>query len=347
MKTSQMTNAILITGGTGFLGSHLVKLLAADPAVAPRLRVLTHSGAPAWLRDLGVRLVDGSVTSADAVARALEGVSEIYHLAGLVSHLAGDAHRMYSVHVDGTRVVCEAAVRAGVRRIVMASTSGTIAVSRREEDVADEGSPTPMELITRWPYYASKHYQEETARRACGDKVELVTLNPSLLMGPGDDRLSSTRFVVQFIARDIALMPAGGVNIVDARDVAALLPVAMARGTAGERYLVGAVNWSFRDLFGRLERLTKIAGPKLKISGELPTWGARAQAALWKHLGRKVAVEPTSVDMAQYFWYFDAGKAARELGFSPRDPVDTLFDTVNYVRQNLLGNRAFSQAAAS
>jgi dihydroflavonol-4-reductase len=346
MKSADMTNAILITGGTGFLGSHLVKLLAADPAVAPRLRVLVHSAAPAWLRELGVRLVEGSVTSAETLARALDGVSEIYHLAGLVSHLPGDAHRMYSVHVDGTRLVCEAAARAGVRRIVMASTSGTIAVSRREEDIADEGSPTPIDLITRWPYYASKHYQEETARRACRDKVELVTVNPSLLLGPGDDRLSSTRFVVQFLGREIMLMPAGGTNVVDARDVAALLPVAMARGTAGERYLVGAVNWSFRDLFGRLERLTKVAGPKLKIGGELPHWGARAQAALWKGLGRKVPVEPTSVDMAQFFWYFDAGKAARELGFSPRDPADTLRDTVNYVRQHLLGNRAFSQPAA-
>lgn len=337
---------VLITGGTGFLGSHLVKLLAADAAVAPRLRVLVHSAAPAWLRGLGVRVVEGSVTTPDSLARAVDGASEIYHLAGLVSHLASDAHRMYSVHVDGTRLLCEAAVRAGVRRIVMASTSGTVAVSRREDDIADEDSPTPIDLIGRWPYYASKHYQEETARRACGDKVELVTLNPSLLLGPGDDRLSSTRFIVQFIARDVTLMPAGGTNVVDARDVAALLPVAMARGAAGERYLVGAVNWSFADLFGRLERLTKISGPKVKISGDLPHWASRAQAAVWKGLGRKVAVEPTSVDMAQHFWYFDAGKAARDLGFSPRDPADTLRETVNYIRHNLLGNKAFTAAAA-
>ncbi|HXJ21898.1 MAG TPA: NAD-dependent epimerase/dehydratase family protein, partial [Polyangia bacterium] len=115
------SNAILVTGGTGFLGSHLVKSLAADPAVAPRLRVLVNSSTPAWLRELGVRLVEGSVTSPESVAKAVEGVSEIYHLAGFVSHLASDAHRMYSVHVDGTRLVCDAAVKAGVRRIVMAS----------------------------------------------------------------------------------------------------------------------------------------------------------------------------------------------------------------------------------
>ena len=184
---------------------------------------------------------------------------------------------MYAVHVDGTRLLCEAAAHAGVKRIVMASTSGTVAVSRRADDIADEDTPTPVELVSRWPYYASKLYQEETARRACGDKVELVTVNPSLLLGPGDDRLSSTRPVLQFLAREIALMPAGGLNVVDARDVAALLPVAMARGTAGARYLLGAVNWTFAEFFGRLERLTKIAAPKLKILGRASRSSRRAR----------------------------------------------------------------------
>ena len=166
-------------------------------------------------------------------SRAVAGVDQIYHLAGMVSHKAADAHRMYAVHVDGTRLVCEAAARAGVTRIVMASTSGTVACSRSADDVADEGTPTPVDIISRWGYYASKLYQEGAARRACGDKVELVTVNPSLLLGPGDYRLSSTRPVLQFLAREILLMPAGGLNVVDARDVAALLPVAMARGTPG------------------------------------------------------------------------------------------------------------------
>jgi dihydroflavonol-4-reductase len=340
------TSAItLVTGGTGFLGTHLLRLLAAEGREPARVRVLVQAAPPPWLRALGVEIVTGSVTSADDVARALDGVGAVYHLAGLVSHLPADAHRMYAVHVEGTRLVCEAAARVGVRRIVMASTSGTIAISRRADDRADEETPTPIELVTRWPYYASKLYQEEAARRACGDRVELVTLNPSLLLGPGDDRLSSTRPILQFLARDIALMPAGGLSVVDARDVAALLPVAMERGTAGARYLVGAVNWTFAELFGRLERLTKIAAPKVKISGELPFWASRAQASLFRQLGRRVPVEPQSVEMAQYFWYFDSGKAARDLGFVPRDPADTLRDTVTYIRQHLLGSDVFVRAA--
>jgi dihydroflavonol-4-reductase len=346
-KEKETRPVILVTGGTGFLGAHLVRMLASQNKA--RLRVLVHSAPPAWLKDRAneVEIVSGSVTSPDDVARIVAGVDQIYHLAGMVSHKASEAHRMYAVHVDGTRLVCEAAVRAGVSRIVNVSTSGTVAVSRRADDVADEETPAPVEIISRWAYYASKLYQEETARRACGDKVELVTVNPSLLLGPGDDRLSSTRPIVQFLAKEILLMPAGGLNVVDARDVAAMLPVVMARGTAGSRYLLGAVNWTFAEFFGRLERLTKISGPKVKINGAFPHLAARAQAAVFEKMGRRVPVDPESVEMAQYFWYLDAGKAARDLGWVPRDPADTLRDTVDYIRERVLGSGAFKKSAVA
>jgi dihydroflavonol-4-reductase len=336
----------LVTGGTGFLGAHLVSGLARSARGAARdLRVLVQSAPPAWLGELGVEVVRGSVMKAEDVARAVEGVGRVYHLAGMVSHKPSDGHRMYAVHVDGTRLLCEAAVKAGVKRIVMSSTSGTIAASTRADDMPDEDSPAPLEVIARWPYYTSKLYQEETARRVCADKVELVTVNPSLLLGPGDDRLSSTRPVLQFLSREILMTPPGGVNFVDARDVAALLPVAMDRATPGERYLVGGYNWTFEELFGRLERLTKVAAPRLRSRGPLPLLATRAQAAIYRHWGRRVPVEPQSVEMAEHFWYFDSGKAARELGFEPRDATDTLFDTVKYIRAHILANDAFAKPA--
>lgn len=332
---------ILITGATGFLGGHLVRELCRLGAPG-QIRALVQAAPPAWLTALGVEIVKGSVTAAAEMSRAVEGVDRIYHLAGFVSHTPADGHRMYAVHVEGTRVVCEAAVRAKARRVVMASTSGTVAVSRRADEQPDETSPTPMEIVSRWPYYASKVYQEEAARRACGDKIELVMLNPSLLLGPGDDRLSSTRPVLSFLAREIALIPTGGFNFVDARDAAALFPVAMERGTPGERYLVGGHNLTFAEFLGRLERLSKVPGPRLKVPGKLPLLATRAQAALFRHWGRKPPLEPQSVEMAEYFWYFSSSKAARELGFIPREATETLFDTVTYVRRHFLGNTALS-----
>jgi len=336
--------SILVTGATGFLGAHLVRALVAR-GLGP-VRAMQSSAPPAWLAQLGVEVVRGSVTSPDDVKRALVGVDRVYHLAGQVSMKPADAHRMYQIHVDGTRILCRAAAEVGVRRIVMSSTSGTIAVSKRPDAGLDESSPAPVELIARWPYYASKLYQEEAARRACRDKVELVMLNPSLLLGPGDDRLSSTRTVLQFLGREIAMIPPGGLNFVDVRDVADAFLTAMERGAVGDRYLLGAVNWTFSEYFGRLERLTKVPGPLLKGRGNLTLWAAHAQAAVYKGLGRTAPIDPAAVDMASHYWYFESAKAVRELGWTPRDATDTLHDTVRYIRDNFLGgHKALARAS--
>jgi dihydroflavonol-4-reductase len=329
----------LVTGGTGFLGSHLVRLLVAEGV--KDVRVMATS-APTWLEELGVEAVRGSVTSAGDVARAVEGVGEIYHLAGRVSRGPEDAHEMYRLHVEGTRLLCEAASAAGVRSIVMASTSGTVAVTEDGAVVPDEEWPTPLDIVSRWPYYASKIYQERVALQHFGGKGQrLVLMNPSLLLGPGDERLSSTKVVLDFLSRKIVAVPKGGLSFVDARDVARAFHAAMSGGQHGERYLLGAANWTFRDFFGRLERLTKTPAPRLSLPASLALAGARAVGALYKHWKLAPPVEPTEIEMADYFWYLDHSKARAELGFEPRDPSETLHDTVTYVRHNFLGDGAF------
>jgi dihydroflavonol-4-reductase len=345
-KSSALTRAqrpvTLVTGGTGFLGSHLVRLLAEEGV--SDLRVLATS-APAWLGELGVETVQGSVTSPEDVARAVEGVGEIYHLAGRVSRGPEDAHEMYRLHVEGTRLLCEAAAAAGVRSIVVASTSGTVAVTEEGDVIPDEEWPTPLDIVSRWPYYASKIYQERVALQSfSGRGQRLVLMNPSLLLGPGDERLSSTKVVLDFLSRKIVAVPKGGLSFVDARDAARAFRAAMSEGRHGERYLLGAANWTFRDFFGRLERLTKTPAPFLSLPSKLTLAGARAVGALYKQWKLAPPVEPTEIEMADYFWYLDASKAHAELGFEPRDPSETLLDTVTHVRQNFLGAGAFSKS---
>jgi dihydroflavonol-4-reductase len=332
----------LVTGGTGFLGSHLVRLLAEEGAAA--VRVLSTS-APAWLEGLGVEAVKGSITSPEDVRRACEGVAEVYHLAGRVSREPEDAHLMYDLHVTGTRVLCEASAEAGVKSIVMASTSGTVAVTADGGVLPDEEWPTPLEIVSRWPYYASKVYQERVALESfTGKGRRLVIMNPSLLLGPGDERLSSTKVVLDFLARKIPTVPKGGLSFVDARDAAAAFRAAMERGTHGERYLLGSANWTFDKFFGRLGRITKVPAPFLSLPSKLSLTGARAINSLYKHWKLAPPVEPTEIEMAEYFWYLDASKAQAELGFNPRDPQETLLDTVTYVRENFLGHAAFRNA---
>lgn len=328
----------LITGGTGFLGRHLLNVLLQ--AETPRVRVMT-TNAPAWLRDLGVETVEGSISNADDVRRAVEGVKEIYHLAGYVSRRAEDAHRMHTIHVEGTRLLCDAATKAEVETIVLASSSGTLAASEQSGDVANESSAPPLDIIARWGYYASKYYQERTAlENFTGTNRRLVIMNPSLLLGAGDERLSSSKVVLDFLARKIHVTPSGGLNFVDARDVAQAFERAMRVGKHGERYLLGAVNWSFEKFFGRLERITKVAAPRLALPSKMNIFGAKAVDALFKQWNWASPFEPEEVEQAEHFWYFDSSKAARELGFMPRDPQETLQDTVEYVRRNFLGKNA-------
>src|SRR5713226_9461523 len=125
----------LITGGTGFLGAHLVRQLVESGA--KDIRVMA-TAIPEWLTGLGVDTLEGSVTNADDVARAVEGVTEIYHLAGKVSRESDDARAMYKLHVEGTRLLCDTAKKAGVKTIVLASSSGTIAVTEKGDLVPDE-----------------------------------------------------------------------------------------------------------------------------------------------------------------------------------------------------------------
>ncbi|HEX7722064.1 MAG TPA: NAD-dependent epimerase/dehydratase family protein [Pyrinomonadaceae bacterium] len=327
----------LITGGTGFLGSHLVRQLVQSGA--KDIRVMATS-IPEWLTGLAVDTFEGSVTSADDVTRAVEGVTEIYHLAGKVSREKDEAREMYKLHVDGTRLLCDAARKTGVQTIVLASSSGTIAVSETGDIVSDETCSPPLDIISRWPYYASKAYQEMAAlERFSGKGLRLVIMNPSLLLGPGDDRLSSTKVVLDFMARKISAVPNGGLNFVDVRDTAEAFRAAMQKGRHGERYLLGAVNWTFVKFFDRLERLTKVASPRLAFPSKFAIAGAQVIDSLFRQWNFTSPVQADEVAMAEYFWYFNHNKARRELGFTPRDPGDTLNDTVQYVRENFLGGK--------
>ena len=330
---------ILITGGTGFLGAHIVRNFLAFGE--KNLKVMA-SRVPEWMKDAGVKAVEGSVTDRDDVAKACKNVSAIFHLAGKVSRDNDDAMSMNNVHLHGTRLLCEAAKEAGVSTMLLASSSGTVAVSE-DEQIFDETFPPPVDVFLRWAYYASKYYQERAAiENFNGDGQRLVILNPSLLLGPDDGRLSSTKPVLDFLARKIPYCPSGGLNFVDARDAAAAFIAALEKGRHQEKYLLGAANMTFHEFFGRLERLSGVSAPMLKVPRKLAMAGSSIISSVYKNWGKTSPVMPNEVEQAEYFWYFDSSKAEEELGFAPRDPQETLQDTITYLRENLLGEGVFN-----
>jgi dihydroflavonol-4-reductase len=249
---------------------------------------------------------------------------------------------MNNIHVQGTRLLCDAAKEAGVKSIVLASSSGTIAVSE-DDQIHDETFPSPVENISRWAYYGSKYYQEKTAvENFDGDGRRLVIMNPTLLLGPDDERLSSTKPVLDFLGRKIPYTPSGGLSFVDARDAAAAFVTALEKGRHQEKYLLGAANMTFAEFFARLERLSGVSAPMLKMPKILAMAGSSFIDSVFKNWGKTSPIQPKEVEQAEYFWYLDSTKAIEELGFSPRDPQETLSSTIKYLRENFLGEGVFS-----
>jgi len=329
---------ILITGGTGFLGTHIVRRFLA--AGAKNLRVMASS-VPVWMTDAGVEAFAGSVTNREDAAAATKNVEAVYHLAGKVSFAYEGAAEMNKIHVEGTRLLCEAAKENGVKNFILASSSGTSAISETAE-ILDENRPQPVEILTKWAYYASKYYQEKTALRIFQDKGErLVILNPSLLLGAGDERLSSTKVVLDFMAKRLPTTPSGGLNFVDARDAAGAFVNALDNGRHGERYLLGAVNWTFAEFFGRLERLSGVSAPMFRVPKRVAVFGANFIDSIYKNFNKTAPFEASEVEMGEYFWYFDSTKAEEELNFTTRDPQETLQDTIKFLRANFLGEGVF------
>ena len=328
---------ILVTGATGFLGKHLIEQLKASlgsesgVSTQGRLRILCRGASP-WDNDPQVEVERGDVTSQADAERAAAGVSEIYHLAGVVSRNPAKKWLMYQTHVEGTRNVCLAALQQGARKVVHVSSSGAIAVSR--EPVAhDEKSGYKHELVGEWPYYLSKIFAEKLALSYFEQhKLPVVIANPSLLLGPGDDRGSSTRDVALFLEGRIQALPLGGLNFVDARDAAAGLIEAMRSGKPGERYLLGGPNWSFREFAQNLSQVSGVRAPRIQPSLGFSLISARVLRRLLPLIGKSFALDDASIKMSALYWYCDSSKARTELGLQTRDPIETLRDTVEDLR---------------
>jgi dihydroflavonol-4-reductase len=323
---------LLVTGATGFLGTALVPLLLD---AGHGVRVLLRSGGAI----AGCETARGDVLDKDSVARAVQGCDGLYHLAGLVSRDPKDARKMYDLHVGGTRNLLEAAETAGVKRVVLASSSGTIGVSRTRR-VATEEDDYPIEAVGRWPYYLSKIYEEKIALEHARRGLPVVVLNPSLLLGPGDARMSSTQDVFRFLMGRIPVMPRGGISFVDVRDAAKAFVAALSKGNVGERHLLGAANLEFTEFFARLGRIAHRPPPVFRLPSPVKIAAAHLLERIARERGREPDLPASDVEMGECWFFIDSTKSERLLGFRPRDPLETLSETVQYVQRNFVAKGA-------
>ena len=335
---------VLVTGATGFMGAHVVTSLLAHGYEVVALVRDPESAAAKRAQAAGASLVKGDVLDGESVEAAAAGCTALLHCAGKVSRESADNLLMTKVNIGGVETTLAACERAGIRRAVVASTSGTIGVSTDPDFIADETNPPPLEIINRWPYYRSKYYGEQTAlaaNRAPGSQgeddagFEVVVVNPALLLGPGDYHGSSTEDVRRALEQRTPVVPAGGYTFVDARDAAEGMVLALQKGQPGRRYLLVSCNCPIRTFYSRISR---VAGME-DIVFELPDHKLVKRATRWltrqahSVLGEDDSLpDEVSIEMAQHYWYVDSTRAEHELGWKARDPMVTLADTVADLR---------------
>ena len=330
-KNTSTDGKILVTGGTGFLGRHLIKKLKERTDMP--IRVLARS-FDLELADMDVELMEGSLTRTQDILAAVNGVTHVYHLAGKVERDPANAHVMYDLHVEGTRHLLDALLQQDVKKVVVASTSGTVGVSKDPDFIATDDSPHVEHVANKWPYYLSKIYTERLCQRFVREHdMPIVLMRPTLLLGPGDVRQSSTNDIVLFLQKKIPAQIEGGLSFVDVRDVADAFIEAMDKAPAGSTYLLGAENLTMESFFKRLEHITGIRAPWLPIPGDAMRIGAKVIGNAMKFLGKEADIDPASIEMAQHYWYIDSSKAIEELGFNPRSSTETLRDTVRWIEQ--------------
>ncbi len=326
---------VFVTGGSGFVGGNLVRLLVTE---GYQVRALVRANSPdTTLKDLPVEIVRGDLNDPN-LDRLMCGCRAVFHVAAHYSLWQRDRASLYHSNVTGTANVLACARRAGVERTIYTSSVAAIGV-RGGGQAADETYQSPIANLVG-DYKKSKFLAEQEAMNAARQGQDVVIVNPATPIGPGDVKPTPTGdIILRFLRRQMPFYLPTGLNFIDVRDVARGHMLALERGRSGERYILGHQNLSLKALLDRLAAITGQPAPTRALPNWIPYTAAWIDENLLATLGKTPTIPVDGVRMAGQYMYYDGSKAVRELGLPQtsvdvalRDAVDW-FLTEGYMRQ--------------
>jgi dihydroflavonol-4-reductase len=326
---------VLVTGATGFVGSHVARVLIEMGA---DLRLLVRSSSPTKnIEGLKADCVAGDLREPDSVKKALQGCEVIFHVAAdyrLWTRNAQDAREMYRANVDGTRMLIEAAAQAHIRRVVYTSSVATMGFTGNGQPADEESPVTIADMIGH--YKRSKFMAEQVAIKAGRSGADVVVVNPSTPIGAQDVKPTPTgRIILDFLRRKFPAYVDTGLNLVDVAECARGHVAALEKGRTGQRYILGGENLTLKQVLDKLAAITGLPSPTVRLpyavalaSGAVDTFVSGTL------LRREPRVNLDAVRMGRKKMYVSSAKAERELGWKIV-PVDgALRRAVDWFRTN-------------
>ena len=315
-----------VTGGTGFIGANIVRLLL-EKGIEVRALARDRSRLDN-LAELEVEIVRGDLND-DDLSRQMRGCQVVFHVAARYSLFQRDRAALYRDNVLGTRNVLAAARSAGVERVVYTSSVAAIGVKPHGE-VADETHQSPVEHLIG-QYKQSKYWAEREAIAAVRLGQDVTIVNPSTPVGPWDLKPTPTGdIILRFLRRQMPAYVDTGLNLIDVRDVAMGHWLALERGRTGDRYILGHQNLSLKALLDCLARLTGLPAPQRTVPLWLPLSVAWCEEMILARLGKPPSIPIDGVRMSAEPMYYSSAKAVRELGL-PQSPLDrALRDAIDW-----------------
>lgn len=317
----------LVTGSTGFVGSHLVRELEGAGHA-----VIAYHRPGADLSSLAGRACEkrAGELEEDGLAPAMIGCDAVFHVAGNPSMCRADRKLLWQTHVGGTQAVLAAMSKSGVARGVLTSTTSAVGWTNDPYRPADETTEH------NWAPHFHYAHSKLAAERMCLDNPlgqKWVAVNPATIFGPGDHRLSVGAIFQKVLAGRFPRFRSGGFSAVDVRDVARAHLLALEKGTAGERYILTAEHLVTAEFLDRLAGLLDATPPgKAVPTGVVATLGALTSVV--ERLGMRPEAPANLLWCMTRYMYCSGDKAKRELGFAPRPMHETLVDSIDWYRLN-------------
>jgi dihydroflavonol-4-reductase len=327
---------VLVTGATGFLGSHVARVLVAEGA---DMRLLVRPSSDLRnIQDLNAERVTGDLRDPSSIEKAVSGCEVVFHVAADYRLWVRNPEQMYRSNVEGTRTLLNAAKAQGVRRVVYTSSVATMGFTsngRGGERLTDESSPVSLaDMIGH--YKRSKFMAERVAFEAAQSGVDVVVVNPTTPVGERDVKPTPTgRIVLDFLKRKFPAYVETGLNLVDATECARGHVLALEKGKRGERYILGGENLTLKQILDRLAAITGLKSPTVK----LPYVFAFAAGVVDEMVtGRLLRREPRAtidaVRMGKKMMFVSSGKAERELGWQTVSVDGALRRAADWFRAN-------------